>query len=125
MADWLNINDIVDEEWWEKAYKLFLENNPVEKILGHSQLYMTGDNWDCFGFNRNTHVPPTGKVNDVSKRAILMVISKSMRRYWSWKDLQPSREPDVQDLEDNHKKLINCVIDLIYKEDGSPRPFNK
>ncbi|XDV28611.1 hypothetical protein PO909_031847 [Leuciscus waleckii] len=125
MADWLNINHIVDEEWWEKAYKLFLECDPINRILYHSRCCMTGDNWDDYGFNRNTHVPPPGKVNDVSKRAILAVISRSRKWNLNCKDLPSSREPDVQDLEDNHKKLINCVTDLIYKEDGSPRPFNK
>lgn len=124
MTGWESLNENVDEDWWENAYKLFLENNPVENILGCSLLYMAGDNWDTYGFNRNTHVPPTGKVNDVSKRAILVVISRSMRRYWSWKNLPPSSKP-VPDLDEKHKKLINCVIDLIYKEDGSPRPFNK
>lgn len=97
MANWLNINDIVDEEWWENAYKLFLEYNPVENILRHSQLYLTGKNLNDYEFSCKTRVPPPGKVNDVSKRAILVVISRSMKNKWSCMDL-PQSSKHVPDL---------------------------
>jgi len=126
MAHWKSLNEDVGDEWWDTAYKLFLESDPKAKILSHSKLYMKNDNWNDYGFCNNTLVPPTGTFRDVSKRAILVVISRARKIHWKvWKDLnQPSSTPDVPDLDENDKKLINCVIGLIYREDGSPRPFN-
>lgn len=125
MSGWQSLEN-VGEEWWELAYKLFLESDPKAMILNHSEYYMKSDKWNDYGFRYDTLVPPTGTFRDVSKRAILVVISRARRMKWDdWKNLnQPSSKPDVQDLDENDKKLINCVIDLIYKEDGSPRPFH-
>ena len=116
----------MSERWWETAYKLFLESDPIKQILRHSELYMTGDKWKDNGFNCDAPVPPTGMFRGVSKRAILVVISRAKKMDWKeWEVDPPSSEADVQDLGETDKKLINGVTDLIYKEDGSPRPFNK
>lgn len=127
MSNWQSLNEDVGEEWWEVAYKLFLESDPKAMILNHSELYMKADKWNDYGFRYDTLVPPTGTFRDVSKKAIVVVISRARRmNYHDWKNLDtPYSKSDVQDLEENDKKLINCVIDLIYKEDGSPRPFQR
>lgn len=127
MSGWENIDNEANEAWWELAYKLFLMSDPKKTICGHSELYMNNDRWNDYGFNCETHVPPAGKIHDVSKRAILVVISRKRDMEWGdWKRLRsPSVLPDVPDLDETDKKLINCVIDLIYKGDGSPRPFIK
>lgn len=125
MSSWHNIENEADEAWWELAYKLFLRSNPKETICHHSAFYVRNDKWNDYGFNCDTRVPPAGKFNGVSKRAILVVISRERKMEWGdWKTLRsPTDLPDVPDLDETDKNLINCVTDLIYKEDGSPRPF--
>lgn len=126
MPDWTNIDKEADQAWWELAYKFFLKNDPKEKIFCHSELYRRNDNWDDFDFHRKTHVPAAGTFHGVSKRAILVVISRSRKlKNSGWRRLSEFVQPDqgLPDLDETDKSLINCVIALIYKEDGSPRPF--
>ncbi|KAB5586908.1 hypothetical protein PHYPO_G00006920 [Pangasianodon hypophthalmus] len=125
MADWNDVN-AVDGQWWELAYKLFLESDPMKTILNHAEYYMRGDKWNDYGFNCDTVVPPTGEVNDVSKKAILVVISRARRMQWkNWINLDQARLESVQDLEKQDKMYINCVTDLIYEMNSSPRQFNR
>lgn len=124
MANWQSLNE-VDEDWWELAYKLFLSNDPIKVILNHANFYMMGDKWNDFGFSCDTHIPPTGKFHDVSRRAVLVVISRTRNMHWgTWNKLNSAPSKPVPDLQESDKQLINCITDLMYNKDGSPRPYN-
>lgn len=128
MSNWEHLDELVDEDrWWNLAYELFLENDPMEKITRHHELYKTAENWNDYGFDRNTRVPPTGKFRGVSRRAILVVISRSrIMAMQDWNLLSAFEHGTrVPDLQEGIKGLINSVIDLIYDENGRPRPFHR
>lgn len=124
MSDWENLDE-VGEEWWDNAYKLFLESDPITMILRHVAYYISFDNWNDYGFRRNTRVPPTGEFCGVSKKAILVVISRARRmEYGNWKKLHGTRS-EPEDLHQRDKDVINWITAQIYNEHGSPKPLNK
>lgn len=45
MSDWKNL----DEEWWDNAYKLFLESEPITMTLKHVAFYLSGQRWNDYG----------------------------------------------------------------------------
>lgn len=126
MASWGTLNE-VDEAWWELAYKLFLENNPMRTTMSNVAYYLSGDKWNDYGFSCETHVPPTGQFRGVSKKAILVVISrKRCMDYTDWKKLHGTRsDAEPEDLNQYDKDVIYRITDQIYNEDGSPKPFNR
>lgn len=125
-----NLNKVVNEDrWWNLAYELFLESDPITKILLHAERYRSDDNdyrtFNDYGFHSGTPVPVTGRLHDVSKKAILVVISRSRKmNVQNWIELDaPERGRPIPDLMESEKSLINCIIGLIYQENGDPRPF--
>lgn len=98
MSDWKNLDE-VGEEWWDNAYKLFLESEPITMTLRHVAFYLSGRRWNDYGFHRDTHVPPTGEFRGVSRKAILVVISRSRRMEWcDWKMLHLFLSPHISEL---------------------------
>lgn len=126
MTSWGSLDE-VGEAWWESAYKLFLENDPMRTTLSNVAYYISGDNWDDYGFSRDTHVPPTGEFRGVSRKAILVVISRKRSMEWGdWKKLHGTRsDTEPEDLNHSDKRVINWITEEIYNEDGSPKPFNR
>lgn len=124
---WQSINQEVSEQWWENAYKLFLENDPLRTIIRHLLYYLSNNTWNDYGFDIQTLLPPAaaGFFKHVDKRAILVVISRRRNMdYNNWKSLHPA-QTEPEDLDDNDKSLINQAITQMYKEDGSPKPLNR
>ncbi len=126
MTSWGTLDE-VDEAWWELAYKLFLENNPMRTTMSNVSYYLSGNKWNDYGFSCETHVPPTGEFRGVSKKAILVVISRKRRMHWDdWNKLNEMRSDiEPEDLHFSDKDAINRITDQIYNEDGSPKPFNR
>lgn len=126
MTSWGTLDE-VDEAWWELAYKMFLENDPIRTTLNNVAFYLNGDKWNDYGFSCETHVPPTGQFHGVSRKAILVVISRKRCMEWGdWKKLRgTSSDTEPMDLDKNDKDVINWITGQIYNEDGSPKPFNR
>jgi hypothetical protein len=125
MANWNNINLLEDEDqWWKNAYALFLQHEPQQKILNHVELYMNGNDWNDHGFSYKTIIPMQGKFTGVSRRAILVVISRSRCMNMNhWNTLLKPLDDVPLDLSKSEKDFINCIVDLIYDNNGHPRPF--
>ena len=113
-----------EERWWQVAYELFLDCDPVEKIRKHCG-YIRGDHNDD-EFTCDTPIPHTGTHREVSKKAILVVISRSKKMDSNnWMELKNADNGPGphEDISSSEKKLINCIIDLLYESTGTPKPI--
>jgi len=108
-----------DEEsknWWEYAYDIFLESDPVPTILDHISADVGNSLHNDLWFSCDTDIPYYGRVNDVDTRAILVVISRRERMNCNdWNTLK-DREKGVRprDIDSSVKFMINGVMQLQY-----------
>ena len=93
---------------WNHAYNLFLTNNPLYILNKEIEYKVNGDD---HGFNFNYRF---GYYNDVDKRAILIVIYRSLKMNGSNWNLLSTDISMVNDLNILEKLTINSVILNMY-----------
>jgi hypothetical protein len=113
-----------DDEWWEHAYQLFLQNEPLNNILRHAKLWIEDSTHNDYFFDQKSAVPFYGKIHGVDKRAILVVISRAskmeMKDWTTLKELSESNTTS-QPLQKQITELINCLVHWMYHVNGEPR----
>jgi len=139
MAGWAgdlrHVNE--DKAWWETAYRLFLNEKPLQRIGYFAGNFKTNNiRWDDCAFRINSVVPYYGVFNGVDTRAIIVVLAIARvledrgRRFNDLRgyiqhlaenntDQGEAGQP-LQPLTIDQINLINVMMRLMYNENGNP-----
>lgn len=104
-----------DDVWWEQAYNLFLEANPLQTLEQHMSYVYSGDGWNDYGFHIQTTINLGAQVpfyNGVLKKAILIVVARARKMHHAdWNvldDVNPEHPHEA--LTTEQTLLINSIV---------------
>jgi len=110
-----------DQDWWDRAYGLFLHNHPLTTLSHYLEFRLVNPTWDDFGFTATTPIPIVGFHDGVDKKAILLVIAKSRKmNAGNWNTLHQVPAGIPPPLTDADRLLINTTIRCIFASNGTP-----
>ena len=111
-VDW-KLASYWEDDKWSNAYKLFLSNSPLIILNNELKYHATEDLSNDHGFTIRTIFPELGFYEDIDKRAILLVISRSRNmEYCNWNNISNNINI-VDDLSIIEKLVVNSIISQI------------